>query len=153
MSVLTAEELNEVIDIVWQTVFDLPVGQGEVADVNKREHCTAKIGISGAWNGAVHVRAEVAFLTRGASRMFSIQPEEVNRQDRIDTICELTNMLGGTVKCLLPESCDLTLPEMLNKDTRETGMFDWHYFNCAGYSLAMSVVGQVAEVPKSQAVN
>lgn len=139
MSVLRAEELGEIVEAVWMTVLELPVDEGLPADLMASDYLTASIVIAGAWHGSVRVRASTGFLNHAAAHMFNISPADVEDQDRVDTVTELTNMLGGTVKCLLPETCDLALPEIVTGDHDVDSAQEWSYFNCVGQPLAVSV--------------
>lgn len=151
MSVLSEEELSEVVEVVWMTVLELPVTPGSEADLLASDYVMTSITISGAWDGVVRVRASEQFLTCAASHMFSINEEDVEQQDRVDTLTELTNMLGGTVKCLLPEICDLSLPEINSCSDDVEVDHDWIYFSCADYPLAVAVDGEVATVEADEA--
>lgn len=141
MSILSANELTEVVDTVCLTVFDMPVSASVRLELLADECMDARIDISGAWQGSVQVRASQKFLRLAASRVFLKDIDEVDRQDCIDTITEMTNMLGGTVKCMLPEPCTLGLPMIVIRE-QETIMNDeWHYFDCAHQPMAVAVVG------------
>jgi len=144
MNVLSEEELNEIVDVVCMTVLDMPVHPGGKSKLQSGEYLTASIGISGAWNGVVKVRASLDLLARAASDIFDIPIDEVQSNDRTDTITELTNMLGGTVKCMLPESCDLALPEIVRDDRKGRVKHDWVYFSCEDMPLAVAVIDAVA---------
>lgn len=140
MNILSEEELNEIVDVVCMTVLDLPVHPGGRAVLQSGQYLTASIGISGAWNGIVKVRVSLDLLERAASGIFSIPVEDVDSRDRIDTITELTNMLGGTVKCMLPESCDLALPEIIPAEKKGREQHGWVYFSCDSLPLAVAVI-------------
>ena len=136
MSVINEEELREIVEVVWMTALELPIGDGVAFEPSPSEYKVSQISISGAWEGFVTVRASVQFLTQAAGRMFSCSVDEVSDPDRGDALTELTNMLGGTVKCLLPETCDLSLPSILDEDKPE---LDWVYFSCNDTLLAVAV--------------
>ncbi len=144
MSILSVEELAEVVDVVCLTVFDMPVSAGLRLDMLADECMEARIDISGAWQGSVQVRASQKFLRLAASRVFLKEIDEVDRQDCIDTITEMTNMLGGTVKCMLPESCALGLPMIVMRDQDATSDEEWHYFDCDHKPMAVAVVEATA---------
>ncbi|MGQ7847806.1 chemotaxis protein CheX [Granulosicoccus sp. 3-233] len=146
MTILSEEELNEIVDVVCMTVLDLPVHPGGRSALHSGQYLTASIGISGAWNGVVKVRVSLELLTRAASDIFSIPVDDVDSRDLVDTITELTNMLGGTVKCMLPESCDLALPEILPSEKRTRGQHEWVYFSCESMPLAVAVMESASGV-------
>lgn len=141
MNILSEEELNEIVDVVCMTVLDLPVHPGGRVVLQSGQYLTASIGISGAWNGVVKVRVSLDLLTRAAADIFNIPVDEVESRDRVDTITELTNMLGGTVKCMLPESCDLALPQIVPPEKRKgREQHEWTYFSCDAMPLAVAVI-------------
>ena len=144
MSILSASELTEAVDTVCLTVFNMPVSASQRLQLLADECMDARIEISGAWQGSVQVRASQKFLRLAASRVFLKAIDEVDRQDCIDTITEMTNMLGGTVKCMLPESCNLGLPMIVMRDQDATTEDEWHYFDCAQQPMAIAVVEATA---------
>ena len=139
MSHVTAEELHEVLEVVCMTVLELPVEFADGSEYSLNEYRLCSITISGAWNGTVQVRAGVEFLTCAASHMFKIDRETVDDSDRADTFTELINMLGGTIKCLLPEPSDLSLPVVLECNTQQISGQSWHHYLCDGHPLAVAV--------------
>lgn len=139
MSTITEEELQEIVEVVWMTVLELPVEPGSEAELAVSEYSTSTIEISGAWEGVVSVRASQKFLEHAASRMFSVNIDDVQQLDCADTLTELTNMLGGTVKCLLPEVCDLSLPKIQAEDADDSVAHEWVNFSCENHPIAVAV--------------
>ena len=139
MSVISEEELQEIVEVVWMTALDLPIMPGQAAELALSEYVTSEITISGAWEGMVTIRASEQFLTHAASVMFSCTQDDVSEMDRTDALTELTNMLGGTVKCLLPETCDLSLPSILPDESIEAVQHEWCTLDCEGRPLAVAV--------------
>lgn len=139
MSIVGEEELSEIVEVVCMTLLEMPIESGDASEVHSTEHASAEIQITGAWFGIVALKASKAFLNQAASLMFSCSLEDVSDRDRMDTLTELTNMIGGTVKCLLPEYCDLSLPTVLNGDLAESTDVEWVGFFCDASPLAVSV--------------
>jgi len=138
MSIISEEELREVVEVVWMTVLDIPVDVGRADNLASCETTTAQISITGAWNGVVLVKASERFLSQAAAFMFSSTMDAVDDNDRSETLTEMTNMLGGTVKCLLPETCDLSLPSLVS-DESTLGDVAWLDFTCGDHPLAVAV--------------
>lgn len=141
MSILSSNDLTEAVETVCLTVFDMPVSASLRLELLADECMDARIDISGAWQGSVHVKASQKFLRLAASRVFLKDIDEVDRQDCIDTITEMTNMLGGTVKCMLPEPCNLGLPMIVIRDQDANTDDEWHYFDCAQQPMAVAIIG------------
>ncbi|MFK7860000.1 MAG: chemotaxis protein CheX [Granulosicoccus sp.] len=139
MSVISEEELREIVEVVWMTVLELPISDGEAGGLTLGHYLISQISISGAWEGVVSVRASEQFLSHAAGVMFNCSAEDASDMDRTDTLTELTNMLGGTVKCLLPETCDLSLPTILKGDAGEEARHEWINFSCEGMPLDVAV--------------
>ena len=81
-----------------------PAGTADVADV------VACVHVSGAFTGSVICSATEAFATFCAAQMLGIGSEDVDDEALVDAIGEVANMVGGSVKALLPEPSTLSLP-------------------------------------------
>ena len=139
MNVISEEELREIVEVVWMTMFEFPITVGGELEATPSEYKISQIAISGAWDGVVTVRASEQFLSHAAGLMFSCAIDDVTDLDRTDTLTELTNMLGGTVKCLLPETCDLSLPTIVSDEAIGDEKHEWINFSCEGSPLAVAV--------------
>lgn len=114
---LSPGDLFEILETIWSTQlgFDLNQG-GEAADVMKvsQEHLmTGIVQISGGFSGAVHLICGRSVVRVAAARMFSVPEGELADEDLRDALGELTNMVGGNVKTLLPGSEFLSLPTVI----------------------------------------
>ncbi|MEE9319336.1 MAG: chemotaxis protein CheX [Granulosicoccus sp.] len=141
MSELSIEDLLEIVDGICSSVVGLPAVYETSGDKMNINGMAASIVISGAWNGIVIVRTSIKYLNSVATKMFNANPKEVNDEDRADALCELTNMLGGTVKSLLPETCDLALPsiETVQSMGDEVGI-KWYAFSCNNERFEIAVI-------------
>ncbi len=109
MNLLEAE-IGQVAELVWESV----LGVGLIRRTDPLPALdpvmSASVRISGAWEGAVTIECTAHFARTAAATMFGVALPEVSAADTRDVIGELTNMLGGNVKALLPEPCRLSLP-------------------------------------------
>jgi len=144
MNMISVEELEKIVDGVWMTVLELPVIASDIPSVDTMEYLTSSIRISGAWHGTIQLKATREFFTLAAAKVFMKDASEVNSQDHIDVATELTNILGGTVKTLLPEVCDLSLPALVKERPDEPVMLEsdssWVHFISDGHPLAVAIV-------------
>ncbi|MBX2879483.1 MAG: chemotaxis protein CheX [Granulosicoccus sp.] len=145
MSTIAEDELMEIVEVVWMTVLQLPIRAADDSSHLDGEILTADIEISGAWHGVVSLKASKELLAAAASVMFSKDVGEVNTVDCTDTLTELTNMLGGTVKCLLPETCDLSLPHIESGASEQDISHDWTHFECESHRFAVAVTERAAD--------
>lgn len=106
-----ADEIVQLSQDIFATMLQLEVA---VADLNApRAHDTRLTGcvqIAGVWKGAVMVDAPVAFVHQAAAIMFDIVAEDAQPADLQDALAELSNMVGGNLKTLLPGPSYLSLP-------------------------------------------
>ncbi len=143
MKILSAQELEEIIAGVWITVLDLPVVSADEADLVADTYLTAGIRITGSWIGTIKLRTTPAFLTLAAGHVFMMKADDIGPQEHVDMLTELTNMVGGIVKSLLPEICDLSLPELLVEQSAESAITEssvsWTYFSSNGHPLGVEI--------------
>lgn len=143
---IDAEELEELVPEVWFPVLGTalePVSHGDgVAD----ELVSGKIAISGAWEGMVQVSGSKALLRDSASKMFATPMEAVNDADMTDALCEIVNIFGGTLKSMLPEPCDLSLPESASgyRSLETVGEAVQVDFLCGSEPLRVEISGKAA---------
>ncbi len=79
---------------------------------------TAHIDISGNWQGLVSVVMEQDLARRLAEKMFSCNEGEGSNEEIDDAISEMTNMIGGNLKSLLPQPNQLSLPIVDKEEVR-----------------------------------
>jgi chemotaxis protein CheX len=71
---------------------------------------TGCVEISGAWEGVVTLDCGPTMARQAAGIMFGVEPGETSFDQIQDALGELTNILGGQFKALLPEPSRLSLP-------------------------------------------
>jgi chemotaxis protein CheX len=109
------QEIFEITEMTWQAMLGLDIQAGtlpltiDVAD----EFWTGKVEISGAWNGVVVLHGSGQLAHCAASVIFGNSRSEVSAQERSDAMYELTNVIAGNIKSLLPVTCQLSLPQVM----------------------------------------
>lgn len=113
----TPELTNALLDEVTKEVFGTMFGmQTERAPANIQagpEIPCSYVGIRGSWQGTVWVKAIRALLADMVTLVHDIPEEEVDDEITMDTLSELANMIGGSFKAKLGQSCQLSLPQVL----------------------------------------
>ncbi len=69
-----------------------------------------RVAFSGAWNGAVLVRCSLEQARQWAKKLMSTP--DPNEDDLREAVAELTNMVAGNFKALLPPKNVLGLPDV-----------------------------------------
>lgn len=143
---LATEDVVQIVDDITGAFLaapavEMPTGAGEPGDV------MAAVQISGAFTGAVICSSTRAFAVFCATQMLAVEPDKVDDEALTDAIGEIANMIGGSVKALLPEPSALSLPLVsLGGDQRASvpgaatvTSVDVH---CAGERLRISVLSR-----------
>jgi chemotaxis protein CheX len=108
-------QVRRSVEELWTTV--LGMGIEPLADpprLPKLGLLTGCVQITGAWEGAVALNCGPRVAREAAAIMFGIPPGEANSGHIQDALGELTNILGGQLKGLLPGPSRLSLPAVVD---------------------------------------
>ena len=136
--------IAEVARSIWRTVLDLPLGTAEPGDVPAEPTVTCFVQVDGAWDGAVVLRCSQRLAGRIAAAMFA-SPGEPAVEEVSDAMGEITNILAGNIKALLPQPCRITLPVVaLGSDYQlqmlRTQALAEVAFSCQGETFVVTVL-------------
>ncbi|MGI5241142.1 chemotaxis protein CheX [Dactylosporangium sp. CA-139066] len=111
---LTPEQLHGLIWQVWTAYLGVgpQIGAAPDRDPNHAE-ITASVCIAGAWLGHVVLRSGLGAAAGIAAAMLDLDPDGVKPDDIQDATGELTNIMAGNVKSLLPQPSHLALPQVV----------------------------------------
>lgn len=70
----------------------------------------AYVHVTGAFDGSVIASVSDGFASFCAARMLAMEESELDEESKADAVGEMINMIGGSVKALLPEPSSLSLP-------------------------------------------
>jgi len=108
---ITQDLLGQVVDEVLETfvgvVVDEPRSEGAVLPV------TAFVQITGGWTATVLVSCSDELATTVTAAMLALPVDELAQADISDAVGEVANMIGGSVKSLMLEPADLSLPTVI----------------------------------------
>ncbi|MDQ6979231.1 MAG: chemotaxis protein CheX [Mariprofundaceae bacterium] len=113
------KEILQISQEVWHSVvnMDLHLAEGSMESFFQTPHMAGVVHISGAWNGICILRCPRPLVEQSLA---SIIGEALGTYDDVslaDALGELTNIIGGNFKALLPTGCALSLPVVLNDQT------------------------------------
>jgi chemotaxis protein CheX len=149
------EAARGLVESVWAQVLGMDI----YPDVDTREPpggeswLLGRVEIRGAWEGIV-VLACPAGLTRAAAGvLFDTPAQDVTVEQVLDALEELTNILGGNLKALLPGPSALGLPvvaETASPDTESDGPALYRAaFRCRDERLVLAVVERGRAEPEA----
>jgi chemotaxis protein CheX len=109
------QEISEITETTWQAMLGLDIQVNALPQTIDlaNEYWTGKVEISGAYQGVVVLHGSGQLAQVAASAIFSNGIADMTVQDRKDAIYELTNVIAGNVKSLLPEPSRVSLPLVL----------------------------------------
>lgn len=102
-------DLEDIVRTIWQTLLGLPVEPGRHGELGPDSTVTGIVHIDGAWHGAVLLQCPGRLAATLASAMFQ-SGDTPGRDEVRDALGELTNMVAGNAKALLPEPSAISLP-------------------------------------------
>ena len=110
------EQLAGITSLVWERVLSLPLESvplpPDAAPAPLADGITGSIHIRGAWEGTITIGAPEGLVRRAAAIMFGLPDAEIGDAEIKDALGELTNMVGGSYKALLPVRCELSQPRV-----------------------------------------
>lgn len=107
------EEITQLTTSVWDSILHLPIEPESGPLPETQRTIAACVQITGAWRGAVALSCGEELAAEAATVMFAIDGGKPARNDLQDALGELVNMIGGNIKALLPETCHLSLPSVV----------------------------------------
>lgn len=113
---LVPEEILGLIHTIWQQVLDLEIHEATNANAPLTATdslMTSCVQITGDWEGAIAVYCSTDFAKQAAAIAFAMEDSEIQLEEMQDILGELTNILGGNIKSLVPGSCQLSLPSVI----------------------------------------
>ncbi len=113
-----AAALRDAVESVWNDTLGLIV---DVAPPTFGPRPTGNlmgwVQILGEFEGAVTLQTTEAFMRQAAGVMFGKEAATVSREELLDALGELANMVGGVLKAQLPAPSLLSLPTVADGDS------------------------------------
>jgi chemotaxis protein CheX len=108
---VTGEQIVDIVTDVWSSFLGMELAQ-VAPDALSGPTATGCVHISGEWSGSVFVQCSETHARLAAEAMFMAEPGSLGDDEVSDALGELTNMVGGNVKSLLPEPSRLSIPSV-----------------------------------------
>jgi chemotaxis protein CheX len=106
-------DLEQIATLVFQTMLNLEIAPAGIASPSAADTLTAAIYFAGEWKGALLLECTKSQAFEFTHRLMSIDlPASINDDVR-DTMGELTNMLAGNLKSVLPPNVGLSMPSVV----------------------------------------
>jgi CheY-specific phosphatase CheX len=144
-------DITEIAQTIWETVFLLPLEAGTGGVLGDDPAMSGAVQIDGAWQGAVMLQCPKLLADRLTTVLFQGDGTP-SAEDVRDAIGELTNMLAGNVKALLPEPSRISLPTVAFGADYELSVVGTRAvvtvpFTCEGSPLTVTLLERTSEGP------
>jgi chemotaxis protein CheX len=107
-------DLWAITEMIWASYLD-PLGENPLMEGPASQHADdvhGSVSVTGAWDGQVVVTFSQTASKRATGALLGIEGEEVSPADVTDAVGELVNIVGGSVKSLMPQPTVLSLPSV-----------------------------------------
>ena len=117
MSVIE-DDIHQITSSIWELMLELPVSRcADGVLAGKKEgfiigcaQIAGYVQIHGAWEVTVLLECSQVLAHRITTTLFDMASHDITPDDLQDAVGELTNMISGSFKSLLPGSCTLSIP-------------------------------------------
>jgi chemotaxis protein CheX len=113
LEALPPPDIVRVVADVFRTMLQTEVVAAEGEPLGEREVMTAAVSFAGDWRGAVLLECASHAAFRFTSGLMSVAEPASLDADVRDTLGELTNMIAGNLKALLPSGSAQSMPSVV----------------------------------------
>ncbi|MDX6202501.1 MAG: chemotaxis protein CheX [Frankiales bacterium] len=111
IEVVSPDDVCIITQDVWASFLDVHIERIALDEsLSGRPSIVGAVRVTDAWFGAVVLEVTPGLARTVAATMFSSTPDVVTDAEVVDALGELTNMIGGNIKSLLPAPSQLSLP-------------------------------------------
>lgn len=138
------DEVDELAFSIWDTLFDPRLALAPGPDAAIDHAVSGVVHVTGSWNGAIMLQLPSELATSLTAAMFQA-PSSPTRDEITDAVGELTNMLAGNIKALLPVPSVISLPAVAfgsDYDLSVVGSttLSRRVYACGGHAVAVTVL-------------
>jgi len=111
---ITQNDICQLTCAIWQSTLGLEVRPNPGPSLLQQRACTvtARVRITGGWQGAVLLQCSEELAKRVARGMFGLESEEPSSDEVRDALAEITHVTAGNLKSLVCGRCQLSMPHV-----------------------------------------
>jgi len=138
-------QVRSVVRSVWSTQLGLEIGDADGAARPAGDTMTAAIHINGDFRGGIRLHCSRVLLRRVTAIMFDLPEAELDDDDERDVIGELTNVVAGNIKAMIPGDNSISLPTIVDGSdyrvsTVDVRSSDSYSFSLDGETFTVTVI-------------
>lgn len=111
----TDQQIEGIVKEVWAAFTGIsikPAAAGCHPAAGTADVLTGTVHVDGQWRGRIQVTCAISLAAAAASAMFAKPTDGLSAEDLADALGELTNMIGGNIKSLLPSPSRISMPSV-----------------------------------------
>lgn len=107
-------EIRQITEMVWTSMLERELQPGTCADWQSfpMQVLMGAVRLRGDWEGAVTLNCSATLARQLAAILFDIPEQNTTAEQTLDAMGELTNIVGGNIKGLLPQHSQLSSPSV-----------------------------------------
>ena len=108
------EQIAGITQDVWSSFVGTVIGSAdEKVALDAVDVTVGCVAVTGDWKGCVLLACPKQLARTAASAMFDLSAEQLTGDEIADALDELTNMVAGNIKSLLPGPSRLSIPVVM----------------------------------------
>jgi chemotaxis protein CheX len=112
MNATYVSEIEQIVQMIFETMLSMTIQRTE-GGVGEPHRLLGTIQVTGGDPVSLVLSVSDGVARVGSANMLAMSPDEVTEEDQRDVVAELTNMLGGNLKSIIPGSHYLSLPTVV----------------------------------------
>ncbi len=118
MTIQCQAEISQFVTDIWSTFLNMQVTPTDkpFKPEGKENTLAGCVQITGEWQGTVTLYAPKDLGRKIAASMYALDESEIDEQMVQDVMGEITNMITGNIKSLLPTPSSISLPSVAVTD-------------------------------------
>ncbi len=146
-------EIQQLVTEIWSTMLGLDSQPCDQPDWLNRDDWTGSVKIHGARELTVTLSCSDRMARLATSAMFDVDADAATAEQLRDTWGELTNMVAGGFKSLLPGTCFLGLPSVTDFGAGEPSAVNHRIltkvgFHCGAEQLRVTILDRRSTLRK-----
>ena len=139
---ITSEDIDQMVQELFDTMLGMPATRAEPQNADVfAGGLRGKIEINGVWSAKLDVVATMKLCADVCCNMFGTDSNSLDAEDVADALGEVTNVVGGNVKGIIDQDCNLTIPEVVKFDAEEFSEdANYYWFECNGEYFCLKLI-------------
>ena len=152
---VTEGAFYRIIQDTWTSTLGFPVDPAPSVDFSAIGSFTVCVKITGAWDGEVRLHCSLRLARSIAAAIFQVEADNAGNDEILDALSELTHIIGGNLKALLPQPVTLSLPSLPDPSNWAQTTPQWQMvcrltLLSEGHPFVVTLLGDLPTAPRAE---